>query len=87
MVAPLEMHTSGFLTTPSQAPKVFTLRGMPGGGGLGTHLSGSPRPPQSYSATSLPQPRPTLLGSGQGSCSILGLVRLGVGTQWLYKSR
>jgi hypothetical protein len=32
MVAPLEMHTSGFLTTPSQAPKVFTLRGMPGGG-------------------------------------------------------
>jgi hypothetical protein len=34
MVAPLEMHTSGFLTTPSQAPKVFTLRGMPGGGGV-----------------------------------------------------
>jgi hypothetical protein len=31
MVATLKMHTSEFLTAPSQAPKVFTLRGMPGG--------------------------------------------------------
>jgi hypothetical protein len=35
MIAPLEMHVSGFLTASSQAPKVFTLRGMPGGGGEG----------------------------------------------------
>jgi hypothetical protein len=34
MVAPLEMHASRFLTAPSQAPKVFTLRGMPGVGGV-----------------------------------------------------
>jgi hypothetical protein len=44
MIAPLEMHVSGFLTASSQAPKVFTLRGMPGGGGgrPGTHLSETP---------------------------------------------
>jgi hypothetical protein len=30
MVAPLKMHASGFLTTLSQAPKVFILRGVPG---------------------------------------------------------
>jgi hypothetical protein len=40
MVAPLEMHASGFLTMPSQAPNVFTLRGVPGG--PGPHLSGTP---------------------------------------------
>jgi hypothetical protein len=33
MIAPLEMHASGFLTASSQAPKVFTLRGMLGGRG------------------------------------------------------
>jgi hypothetical protein len=32
MVAPLEMHASRFLTAPSQAPKVFTFRGVLGGG-------------------------------------------------------
>jgi hypothetical protein len=31
MVAPLETHASGFLTALSQAPKVFTLHGVPGG--------------------------------------------------------
>jgi hypothetical protein len=40
MVAPLEMHASGFLSAPSQAPKVFSLRGVPRG--LRTHLSGTP---------------------------------------------
>jgi hypothetical protein len=29
MVAPLETHASGFLTAPSQAPKVFTFHGVP----------------------------------------------------------
>jgi hypothetical protein len=32
MVAPLEMHASGFLIVLSQAPKVFTMRVMQGGG-------------------------------------------------------
>jgi hypothetical protein len=49
MVAPLAKFTSRFLTALSLAPKVFTLRGVPGG--PGTHLSGTPRPPRSYSAT------------------------------------
>jgi hypothetical protein len=40
MVAPLEKLTSGFLTAPSQTPKIYTLRGMPGG--PRTHLSGIP---------------------------------------------
>jgi hypothetical protein len=33
MIDPLETHASEFLTASSQAPKVFTLRGMPGGFG------------------------------------------------------
>jgi hypothetical protein len=33
MVAPLETHASEFFTVLSQAPKAFTLRGMPGGYG------------------------------------------------------
>jgi hypothetical protein len=33
MVAPLEMHASRFLTAPNQAPKVFTVCGVPGGPG------------------------------------------------------
>jgi hypothetical protein len=33
MVAPLETHASRFLIVLSQAPKVFTLRGVPGGSG------------------------------------------------------
>jgi hypothetical protein len=61
MVALLETHASGFLTAPSQAPKAFTLRGMPGGPGAG--LSRTPRPPRSYGAMWLPQPKPSLLGS------------------------
>jgi hypothetical protein len=40
MVAPLETHASGFLTAPSQVPKVFTLHGMPRG--PGTRLSETP---------------------------------------------
>jgi hypothetical protein len=40
MIAPLESHTSGFLAVPSQAPKVFTLRGVPED--LGTRLSKTP---------------------------------------------
>jgi hypothetical protein len=40
MVASLEMHASEFLTALSQAPKVFTVCGMPGR--LGIHLSGTP---------------------------------------------
>jgi hypothetical protein len=32
MGAPLELHASGFLTAPIQAPKVFTIRGVSGGG-------------------------------------------------------
>jgi hypothetical protein len=40
MIAPLETHASGFLTAPSQTPKVFTLRGMLRG--LSTHLSETP---------------------------------------------
>jgi hypothetical protein len=52
MVAPLESHASRFLTVPSQASKVFTLCGVPKD--LGTHLSGTPRPPQSYGATRVP---------------------------------
>jgi hypothetical protein len=65
MVAPLEMQFSGFLTAPSQAPRVLTLRGVLGVGvGLGTHLSGTQRPPQNYGVTRFPQPRHTLLGSG-----------------------
>jgi hypothetical protein len=73
MIDPLETHASGFLTASSQAPKVFTLRGMPGGSG--TLLFGTPRPPRSYGATQLPQPKPTSLGSDQGSCSVPDLVR------------
>jgi hypothetical protein len=46
-------------------PKVFTLRNMPED--LGTHLSGTPRPPRSYGAMRLPQPRPSSMGSDQGS--------------------
>jgi hypothetical protein len=34
MVAPLEMHASEFLTALSQAPKVFTVCIMSGGGGV-----------------------------------------------------
>jgi hypothetical protein len=52
MVAPLEMHAFRFLTASNQVPKVFTLHGMLEG--LGTRLSGTPRPPQSYGATWLP---------------------------------
>jgi hypothetical protein len=81
MVAPLEKLIPGFLTAPSQTPKVYTLRGVPRG--PRTHLSRTPRPPWSYGATLLPQPRPTLPGSGQGSCSIPGLIRSGAGTPWL----
>jgi hypothetical protein len=81
MVAPMETHASGFLTTPSQAPKVFTMLIVPGG--LGTRLSGTPRPARSYGVTWLPQRRPTSLGFDQGNCSVLSLVRSGVGTQWL----
>jgi hypothetical protein len=33
MVAPLEMHTSGFLTALSQTPKVLTVHDVPGGSG------------------------------------------------------
>jgi hypothetical protein len=33
MVAPLDTHASRFLTMASQAPKVFTLHGVPRGGG------------------------------------------------------
>jgi hypothetical protein len=34
MVAPLETHGSGFLIVLSQAPKVFTVRVVRGGGGV-----------------------------------------------------
>jgi hypothetical protein len=34
MVAPLEMHASGFLIVLSQAPKVFTMRVVQGGAGV-----------------------------------------------------
>jgi hypothetical protein len=81
MVAPLETHTSKFLTALSQTPKVFTLHGVLRD--LGTHLSETPWPPQSYGATRLPQPRPTSLGSGQVSYSNPGLVCSGGRTQWL----
>jgi hypothetical protein len=81
MVAPLETHASGFLTALSQAPKVFTLHGVPGG--LGTRLSETPQPSWSYGAMRTPQPRPTSLGSDKGRCSILGLVCSRAGTQWL----
>jgi hypothetical protein len=40
MIAPLESHTSGFLTALSQAAKVFTLHGVLED--LGTHLSETP---------------------------------------------
>jgi hypothetical protein len=36
MVAPLETHAFGFLIVPSQAPKVFTMRVVQGGGGRGS---------------------------------------------------
>jgi hypothetical protein len=81
MAAPMETLAPGFLTVLSQAPKVFTLCARDGS--PGTRLSGTSRPPWSYGATWLPQPRPTSLGSSQGSCSILSLVRSGAGAQWL----
>jgi hypothetical protein len=42
MVAPLEMHASEFLTTPSQAPKSSLCTSYREGGGLGARLSGIP---------------------------------------------
>jgi hypothetical protein len=50
MIAPLEMHVSGFLTASSQAPKVFTLRGMLGGEGGVRELT-CPRPHDLHGGT------------------------------------
>jgi hypothetical protein len=49
MVAPLDMHASRFLTMASQAPKVFTLHGVPGGGGV--RELAYPRPHDLHGAT------------------------------------
>jgi hypothetical protein len=73
------MHTSGFLTAPSQAPTVFTLRGVPGVRELA--CPGPHNLHEAMVAHDFLNLDPPQWGSGQGSCTILGLVRLGAGTQ------
>jgi hypothetical protein len=70
MVALLEMHASRFLTASSQAPKVFTLRSVPGE--PETQLSETARPPRGYGVTRNAQPHITGVRPRELLCSESG---------------